>query len=144
MLQHWGNLNLYIIKAGVLCSCNNLIIFINWQRVEEHLYNLMQIRLIIQVTFYPNSLCGWTRTKVPPSTGIPPHQCLFASTWMRMAQLPCWQPRGQQVSCQRWIWGFHCAHWSKGWCTQVRGSTLALKPRADITRSPKQGNFLSK
>ena len=28
------------------------------------------------------------------------HQCLFASMWIGMAQLPCWPPRGQQVSHQ--------------------------------------------
>ena len=49
--------------------------------------------------------------------------------------LACWPSRGWQVSHQRWIWGI-C-------CTQMRkhtsgGSTLALKPRADVTRNPKQ------
>ena len=33
--------------------------------------------------------------------GIEPHQCLFASIWMRMARVPRWPPRGQQVSHQR-------------------------------------------
>ena len=50
-----------------------------------------------------------------------------------MAQLPCWLPRGQQVWPQRWIWGF------RQWSMKARGSTLALKPRAEVTRSPKQG-----
>ena len=36
----------------------------------------------------------------------PPHpQCLLAGTWERMARLPCWPPRGQQVSHQRLISG---------------------------------------
>ena len=52
-------------------------------------------------------------------------------------RLPCWLSRGWQVSHQRWIWWIHCGqarlHASKG-------STLTLKPRAGITRSPKQGN----
>ena len=43
--------------------------------------------------------------------------------------------RGLQVSHQRWIWGSRCAQAMK---QQVKGSTMALKPRADITRSPKQ------
>ena len=30
-----------------------------------------------------------------------------------MAQLPCWLPRGQQVSQQRGIWGFHCTQVTK-------------------------------
>ena len=51
-------------------------------------------------------------------------------------RLPRWPLRGQQVSHQRWIWGTHFV--------QVRkhardGSTLALKPRAQVTRNPKQG-----
>ena len=41
--------------------------------------------------------------------------------------LPCWLSRGQQVSHQRWIWA------------RDPGFILALKPRADVTRSPKQG-----
>ena len=54
------------------------------------------------------------------------------TVWFKRKRLP----RGRQVSHQRWIWRIHCM--------QVRmhaseGSTLALKPGADITRSPKQG-----
>ena len=45
--------------------------------------------------------------------------------------LPCWPPRGQQVLRQMWFCGIHRTH--------ARGSTLALKPRADVTRSSKQG-----
>ena len=40
--------------------------------------------------------------------GLQPHWFLFTSTLMRMAQLPCWPPSGQQVLHQRWIWGFCC------------------------------------
>ena len=39
-------------------------------------------------------------------------QCLYVSMWMKMAQLKCWLSRE---------------------------STQALKPRADVIRSPKQG-----
>ena len=37
------------------------------------------------------------------STGsdFKPHQCLLAGMWKRLAQLPCWPPRGQQVLHQR-------------------------------------------
>ena len=31
-----------------------------------------------------------------------------ASTGIEMDQPPCWLPRGQQVSHQRWIWGIYC------------------------------------
>ena len=50
--------------------------------------------------------------------------------------LPCWLPRGQQVSHQRWISGIHFMQATK---YASEGSTLALKPRGDIIRSPKQG-----
>ena len=50
--------------------------------------------------------------------------------------LPCWLPRGQQVSHQRWISVICCVQARKH---TSEGSTLALKPRGDITRSPKQG-----
>ena len=63
------------------------------------------------------------------------HQCLWicltaASMWVKVARLP----RGQQVSHQRWIWGIARRQESM----QVSPPWL-LKPRADITRSPKQG-----
>ena len=67
---------------------------------------------------------------------LEPYQCLFTSMWIRMAWLPCWQPRGQQVLHQRWIWRFHCTESIQvGWGER---SILVLKPKADITRSPKQ------
>ena len=50
--------------------------------------------------------------------------------------LPCWPPRGQQVLHQRWIAGIHCMQVTKH---ASEGSTLVLKPRAGVTRSPKQG-----
>ena len=45
--------------------------------------------------------------------------------------------RGRQVSHRRWIWWIHCAQASKH---ASEGSTLALKPRAEVTRSPKKGH----
>ena len=52
---------------------------------------------------------------------LEPHQCLFASLWMRMAWLPCWLLHAGDEAFKQ------------------GGSILALKPRADVTRSPKQG-----
>ena len=54
------------------------------------------------------------------------------SMWIKKAWLPCWPLYSQQVLHQRWIWGSH--KW-----VACKGSTLGLKPRADITRSPKPG-----
>ena len=59
-----------------------------------------------------------------------------AGMWIKKARLPCWPLYSQQVSHQRWISGIHCMQVTKH---ASKGSTLALKPREDITRSPKQG-----
>ena len=45
----------------------------------------------------------WGSGTIDPE--LEPHQCLFASMWIRTGQLPCWPSRSQQVSHQRWIWG---------------------------------------
>ena len=42
-------------------------------------------------------------------------------------------PGTTPLTHQRWIWGSHKRE------SMQKGSTLALKPRADVTRSPKQG-----
>ena len=69
--------------------------------------------------------------------GFEPHQCLLAGMWKRMAQLPCLLLRAQQVLHQRWI-SRECV--TVCLCQAcIRLSTLVLKPRGDITRSPKQG-----
>ena len=49
---------------------------------------------------------------------------------------PCWPLYSQQVSHQRWISGIHGMQATKH---ASKGSTLALKPRGDVIRSPKQG-----
>ena len=51
-------------------------------------------------------------------------------------QLPCWLLYSQQVLHQRWISGIHGTQATKH---ASEGSTLALKPRGDVIRSPKQG-----
>ena len=58
---------------------------------------------------------------------------ILPNMWIEKAQLPYWPLYSQQVSHQRWIWGSH------KWDSMQKWSTLGLKPRADITRSPKQG-----
>ena len=54
-----------------------------------------------------------------------------ASIRSKKVWLPCWSLYNEQVSHHRWIEGSH----SKKAC---KGLTVALKPRADISRSPKQ------
>ena len=48
--------------------------------------------------------------------------------------------RSQQMSHQRWIWGIHCMQATK---YASNGSSLALKPRGHVTRSPKTGISLA-
>ena len=52
------------------------------------------------------------------------------------ARLPCWPLYGHQVSHHRWIRWIHKIQVTKH---AKEGSTLALKPRRDVTRSAKQG-----
>ena len=61
--------------------------------------------------------------------GLPPHQCLYASTWIEAAQppwLPSWSGVAPEVNLRNLL---HAGN----------GTTLALKARAGVTRSPKQG-----
>ena len=68
--------------------------------------------------------------------GLEPYQCLYSSIWVKW--LSC------HAGCQE-IGRCHTRGDSeesvvcKGWSMQVRESTLALKPRVDVTRIPKQG-----
>ena len=61
---------------------------------------------------------------------------MSAGTWIEKAWLPCWPLYSQQVLHQRWISGIHCTQATKH---ASEGLTVALKPRGDIIRSPKQG-----
>ena len=69
--------------------------------------------------------------------------------WMRMAGLPCWLPRGQQVSYPRWVWGFHCTQVMKhashrihsGFVTQSRHHQ---KSKTGVSVAPQKGVMSSK
>ena len=75
-----------------------------------------------------------TQTVVGLIPSLNLHQCLWTILQvLKKAWLLCWPLYSQQVSHHKWIWGPH------KWESMQKGSTLALKPRADITRSPKQG-----
>ena len=58
---------------------------------------------------------------------------MSAGTWIKKARLQCWPLYSQQVLHKGWIWGSH------KWESMQMDDTLALKPRTDVTRSPKQG-----
>ena len=73
--------------------------------------------------------CILCRTLDP---GLESRQSLYVD---QKAQLQCWPSKGQQVSHQKRIWGIHCMQTNRH---ANEGSTLALKPKADITRNPKQ------
>ena len=53
-----------------------------------------------------------------------------------MVQLPCWPPKGQQMSHHRWIWRISCLQVMKH---ASERNHPALKPRAHATRKPKLG-----
>ena len=58
------------------------------------------------------------------------HQCFYICTsmWIKKARLACWPSRGQRVSTRGE---------SEEPLQAGEGSTLHLKPRVDLTRSPK-------
>ena len=60
---------------------------------------------------------------------------MFVGTYTRVekVQLPSWPPHSQLVLHQRRIWGIHCTQMTEH---TSEGSILALKSRADVTRSP--------
>ena len=99
---------------------------------DHILFNIIHIQ-IEPVTVAKWIACVLTVREVSLSnSGILPllHVCRVCD------QLLCWPSRGQPVSYQRWISGIHCMQVTKH---ASQWSTLALNPRADITRSPKQG-----
>ena len=75
----------------------------------------------------------WVSNTLDPR--LESHQCLYARMWIKMARPPYWLPRGKRVLHWRWIWVIHY----KCQSMQMGESTLPLKPRADVNRSPKQG-----
>ena len=44
----------------------------------------------------------WSHTV---SSEFQSHHCMLGGMWKRVDRLPCWRPRSQQVSHQRWILG---------------------------------------
>ena len=85
---------------------------------------------IVQSAERLSCLTLWGGAMVDPR--LKPHQCLFASMRISTAQLP----RGQQVSHQRWIWGFCCTQATKH---AREGIQPGFETQGDITISPKQG-----
>ena len=95
-----------------------------------------------------NTLCGEDTQTLPAAIDLAPllepHQCLFAGTWKKMVQLPCWLPKGQQVSHHRWIQGLSCTqatkHTSKrihpGFKTQRR---YHQKSKTGLSVAPQKG-----
>ena len=60
---------------------------------------------------------------------VPP-RLMCTSMWIKKIGLLYWPSRGQQMSHQGWIWGINCMQVRKH---ASEGSTLALRPRADVT-----------
>ena len=87
----------------------------------------------LPVTVAEWTACPLTMRKVSRSN---PGNLPLLQACRECDQLPCWPLYSQQVSHQRWISGIHGTQVTKH---TSEGSTLALKPRGDVIRSPKQG-----
>ena len=93
---------------------------------------LFKLHFITEVIEWFTVLCCGThghRFEPPPMLV----DTWFANMWIEKAQLPCWHLYSQQVLHQRWIWGSLQARKAR-----KHLFTRALKPRADVTRSPKR------
>ena len=82
--------------------------------------------------------------------GLEPYQCLFASTRLKMARLPCW-PHIQQVLHQRWISGtcIHCVCLRQVWIRLplwlwIPEETSPEVQNRDISGPKKSTNVLQK
>ena len=108
------------------------------------------------MSLYPppkyHSYLGYVQTEKPGRCGwvVSASACQAGGLWFKSAILPllkhacgesdrllCWLYTLAEVSHQRWISGnvYHVRLCK----VQIRLSTLALKPRGDVTRSLKQG-----
>ena len=97
-------------------------------------------RLLLTQIWFRNHLLDWggksfnsqvnlKRSVTPGSMGsTPTHTNTGKSMWIGY-QVSCWLPKDWQVSHLSWI--------SKN--SKMRGSSLALKPRADFSRSSNRG-----
>ena len=76
---------------------------IRWKNSLCH-HHFSKFLIIAQSVEY---LAAWCHPVSSGMTGpsFKPHQCLLVGTWKGMAWLPCWPPRDQQVSHQRWTLG---------------------------------------
>ena len=71
--------------------------------------------------------------------GLKSHECLFTIKWMRIAQLPCWLPRSQQVSHQKWIWGLHCMQATKHACKGIHPGRCHQNSKTGVSVAPQKG-----
>ena len=141
---HWPLLYLIIIKQQWQKSITKLTLNRRARKMMPQ-YNAM-FPLCGELSSYKNELDKLGIKSIPfqysclPLLGsgkvdlrIELHQCLFISTWIGTVWLPCLLSRGQQVTHQRWIWG-----WS--WqIMQVKGSILVLKQEGKRHQKPKWG-----
>ena len=101
-----------------------------WSYQKVARFNFLNVEPVAVAEWRAHMLTVWEVSRSNP--GILPllHACRECD------QLPCWPSRGPKVLHQRWISRIHCMQVTKH---ASEGSTVALKPRGDVTRSPKQG-----
>ena len=105
--------------------------FIKWQST------ICRGAFIVQSVTRVSCHMLWSSSMFAPRLE-PTNQCLYMCKYVDFVHVQVcgsiW--RGWQVLHQRWIWGIHCMQAMK---YVSKGSTLAMKPRTDVTRSLKQG-----
>ena len=124
--------------------------------VDLSMYNLFnylsiltfQVQIhFIQISMNRIALCIVQMCVLPWRVNSTMHVHVHASIWMK--QLGCHAGCQQVSRCRTWgIWGICCNRW---WNRLVKESTLALKPKIDITRVfhslykvGRNGNFVFK
>ena len=106
-----------VVGWSYFCKCKFTLMyfaccyFIANSITDLHIFQWQDNHLIFWCKFkweMPNGHSSVDRTSAWSHTmsssmigpGFETNQCLFSGMWKRMAWLPCWAPRGQQVSHQ--------------------------------------------
>ena len=133
-----------LVVLCIITSFCNLSKFGNqWSRIMKLYKCQLKLDILFFIKYFGiisriQKVCG-SRAGIVHSVERPPGFKLWGNGGMvswnapGMPRLSCLQQRGQQVLHQRWILGNMYHIW-----LQIRLPTLVLKPRGNITRSPKR------
>ena len=126
--------------SKAISKCGVLPVFVNkwfkiidkciWRRKEAKTWCLKMYLIFLAQSVLSHAVRQWHT-----HPGLEPHQCLYAvSMSIKIAQPPCWL-----VSRCHTTGESEESVAGRQQSMQVRKSTLDLKPRAEVSRSPKQG-----